>query len=121
MWGSRYFYTCELPRHWVEHVNSSYDIHVLSWEEFGDTIWALGFSAQGTRALISGKNIYLREDYSLDNYYHEIAHSYEFANGNYADHSPICWSTNRPWEYEKNVLTVFDGLDLPFYGTLAVL
>ena len=119
MSGSRYFYNCELPRYWVEHVNKKYDVHVLPWKEFGDTLWALGFSAKGTRALISGKDIYLREDYSLDNYYHEIAHSYDFANGNYDNHSPVCWSTSRPWEYDQTVLTAFEGLDLPFYGRLA--
>lgn len=112
-WGARWFYKCELPQYWIDRTLRVYDIQVLPWKEFNKVAWGHGINPDPARAFISGTSIYLREDYSLDNLYHEIAHSLDQWNGILGDHPVACWANSKPWGYDDRVRTAFQGADLP--------
>ena len=112
-WGSRYFYKCDIPQYWIDRTLKVYDIQVLPWKQFNSVAWGHKVNPENTRAFINGTSIYLREGYSLDNLYHEIAHSFDAWEGRLGDHPYSCWMVGKPYGYDEKVRQAFANVELP--------
>lgn len=111
--SGKFFYTCEIPKEWIQRLIASHHVHVLSWGKFSSEAWSQGYQPQYTRAFSVGYDVYLRWDYTLDHAFHELGHTWDRAGGNYTDHPVKCWSLERPWDYDETVRAALDGITFP--------